>query len=339
MQFNRFSALMVILLMFAACKEISPAGIAEYTNPDYPAQEKGFFFCGDDPSDCCFAPQSSVVWIAVPSLNSLIYKDVSEAVVNPIVSDTLYLGFSPSQLISPESGQFLYASISGSGDIYKIDTELYTYRKVYSCISSVYTMELSPGGDLLYLGSQGAPWHIEAVSTDSWEQVAWLSTDWPVYRLEVSPDNSLVAIGNSGRKEITILEAETLVPGDTLFMPMRTGTMAFTDDSQALVVLDASQVNPCMMKVDIPSGEELYRFSPYNSYLTNCRIQGSNTLILPRNSDERISILNMGNMIFAPSVTLDFRPGETCISRDGEYMVTITRTTSPGRATVFHYGE
>jgi len=200
-------------------------------------------------------------------------------------------------------------------------------------------MELSPGGELLYLGSQGAPWHVEAVSTDSWEQVAWLSTDWPVYRLEVSPDNSLVAIGNSGRMEITILEAETLVPQDTLLMPMRTGTMAFTGDSRALVVLDASQVNPCLIKVDVSTGEELYRSSPYNSYLTNCRIQGSNTLILPRNSDKRISILNMNNMIFAPSVALDFRPGETCVSWDGEYIVTITRTASPGRATVFHYGE
>lgn len=339
MRFSLVFAFTAALLVVSGCDEMNPAGTAEYENPDYPSLEKGIFYCGHDPVDCCFAPHSSVVWISVPALNSFIWKDVSKAIVNPAFSDTMALRFPPGLLAAPKQGKFIFTSPVGSADIYMVDTEEFSVEKVYSSDSSVSTMELSPEGDVLYLGSQGAPWHVEAVSTDTWKLLAWFATDWSVNRLEVSGDNTLLAISNSGTQEIIVIDAEDLAPRDTLFMPMRIGTMSFTDDSQSLVVLDATQIDPCMVKIDIQSGAELFRSSPSNIYLTNCRIQGSNTLLLPRNSEDRISVLNMDNMIFAPSLPTSTRPGETCISWDGEYIVSVSRAASPGTATVFHYGD
>ena len=242
-------------------------------------------------------------------------------------------------MISPPEGNEIFVCSYYSNDIYSINTETLRWQKVYTSSSSIRTMQISSDGGTMYLGSLGTPWHVEAVSTSTWVQIVSVPADWPVLRLELSPDNSLIAAANSGRTDIFLFDAVDLSPVDTLFSPMRTGTMAFTSDSKNLVVLDAASDRPYMIKIDLATGEEVHRSRPYNSYLISSRIPGSNTLILPRNQDERVSILNMDNMIFAPSIPLDSRSGAVCVSGNGGYIVTVSRTSTPGRATVFVKGE
>ena len=319
------------------CVEVNPAGPGKYINPIYPDSEKGYFFCGQGPGACVFAPGTSTVWISVPAAQCLLFRDVSKAVVNPFLSDTLHLRFSPDLLRAPSSGPCIYANVYGGNDIFEINTKELSYQRVYSASSSIAAMKISTDGSLLLLGSQGAPWHVESVSTESWEQQASFNTEWPVQKLEIAPDNSLAAIANSGFMDIIILDLNSLLPVDTLHMPMRIGTMAFLQNSAQIAVLDASAGKPYMVKVDIGTGEELFRSRPINSYLINSRILNTNTLLLPRNQDERISVLNMENMIFAPSLSVEHRVGSVCVSSDGAYIVTVSRTAIPGRATVFHY--
>lgn len=327
------------MLSLAGCISINPAGNAQYENPSYASEVKGYFYCGEDPFSATFSPGGSVVWISDPPNSRIWYKDVSKAVVNPFICDTLLLDFSPGLMVAPSTGNHIYVCHYNSNDVYLICTETLKWRKVYTNSSSIKTMQLSYDGGTLYLGSLGSPWHIEAVSTSNWVQLSSVSTDWPVLRLELSPDNSLLAAGNSGRYDIHLFNAENLSPVDTLFMPMRTGTIAFSSDSRSLVVLDAASHSPYLVKIDIDTGEEVFSSRPYNSYLVSQRIPGTNTLILPRNQDERISILNMDNMIFAPSIPLQSRIGAVCVSHNGDYIVAISRTSTPGRATVLIKGE
>lgn len=333
------SAIIAVMLIMASCVSTNPAGTAEYDNPSYANQIKGFFYCGHDPFSAVFAPGTPVVWISEPANNRIWYKDVSKAVVNPLICDTLLLKFPPGVLVAPPSGIEIYVSHSSSDEVYSINTETLTYQKVYTNSSSISTMCMSPDGSTLYLGSQGIPWHIESVSTSDWSQIASVSIPWSVTRLNVSPDNSLVAVGNSVRTSIYLFNAGDLSPVDTLLLPMRPGTMSFTADSRSLVVLDAASGDPNTVKINAISGEVEYRSRSVNSYLTSARIPGTNTLILPRNQDERVSILNMENMIFAPSIKQDTRIGAVCISQDGNYLVAVSRASTPGRATVFIKGE
>jgi len=327
------------VLLSSGCVSTNPEGLAQYANPFYADELKGFFYCGQEPYAAVFAHESSVVWISESGNNRIFYKDVSKAIVNPIVSDTLFVDFAPGRMVSPPSGDNIYICSYNSNEIYMLNTESLGWIKVYTNSSSISTVQLSSDGETLFLGSLGSPWHIEAVSTADWTQAASISVEYPVSRLELSPDNSLIAAGNSGRTCINLFDAADLSPMDTLFMPMRTGTMAFTSDSRSLVVLDAASQRPYMVKVNLATGEEEFRSRPYNSYLKNCRIPGTDVLILPRNQDERVSVLNMENMIFAPSLELDSRAGAACISSDGDYIVTVSRTTIPGRATVFVKGD
>ncbi|MCK5786961.1 MAG: WD40 repeat domain-containing protein [Candidatus Sabulitectum sp.] len=328
-----------VLFFFAGCTSTNPAGFALYENPPYASEMKGFFYCGQGPYSAVFSPGSSVVWISEPANSRIWYKDVSEAVVNPLICDTLLLDFSPGLMISPPEGNEIFVCSYYSSDVYSINTETLMWNKVYTCSSSIVTMQLSSDGGTMYLGSLGTPWHVEAVSTTSWIQTASVSADWPVLRLELSPDDSLIAVGNSGRTGIYLFDAVDLSPVDTLITPMRTGTMAFTSDSRSLVVLDAASNRPYMIKIDLETGEEEFRSRPYNSYLVSSRIPGANTLILPRDQDEGVSVLNMDNMIFAPSIPLNSRSRAVCVSSDGGYIVTVSRTSTPGRATVFIKGE
>jgi WD40 repeat protein len=220
-----------------------------------------------------------------------------------------------------------------------LNTESLSWTKVYTSSSSISTVQLSSDGETIFLGSLGSPWHIEAVSTADWTQTASVSVEYPVSRLELSPNDSLIAAGNSGRTYINLFRTADLSPVDTLFMPMRTGTMCFMSDSRSLVVLDAASLRPYMVKVNLSTGEEEFRSRPYNSYLKSCRIPGTDVLILPRGQDERVSVLNMENMVFAPSLELSSRVGAVCVSNDGYYIVAISKTTIPGRATVFTKGD
>jgi len=329
----------LLSLYLAGCVSTNPAGTADYVNPVFADEQKGFFYCGSGPFAAVFVPNTAVVWISEPGNGRIWYKDVSEAVVNPNVCDTLNVDFSPGLMAAPPAGNVVYVSHYNSNDVYSIDTEILKWNKVYTSSSSIKTMQLSSDGRTMYLGSLGIPWHIEAVSTLDWSQSASVTTEWPVLRMKLSPDNSLLAAGNSGRTDIYLYNAADLSVVDTLFMPMRTGTMAFSSDSRSLVVLDAASFRPYMIKVDLETGNEVFRSRPYNSYLANSSIPGTNTLILPRNQDYRVSILNTDNMVFAPSLLVDSRIGAVCCSDDGEYIVTVSRTTVPGRATVFVKGE
>ncbi len=331
--------LLAIPLFLTGCVSTNPAGTAEYENPSFAGEMKGFFYCGQNPFSAVFSPAGTVVWISEPANNRIWYKDVSKAVVNPIICDTLLLDFQPGLMVAPSAGDEIYVSHDGSNDVYSINTETLKWNRVYTNSSSISTMQLSLDGSTMYLGSQGSPWHIEAVSTADWSQIAAVSVEWPVTRLNISPDNVFVAAGNSGRSDIYVFNAEDLAPVDTLFMPMRTGTMVFTSDSRSLVVLDAASSRPFMVKICLATGKEEFRSRPYNSYLISRRIPGTNTLILPRNQDERVSVLNMDNMIFAPSIPASSRIGVICVSHDGSYIVTVSRTSTPGCATVFIKGE
>ena len=335
MQKVNYFVLTLLLVFVFGCVENNPAGTAQYTNPEYPNQLKGFFYCGSDPIAAAFAPDTSVIWISEPDNNFLWYKDVSKAIVNPIICDTLALNFSPGLIVSPPSGSNIFVHHYNTAQVFSVETNNLRWNLCYTAASTMQSMKLSSDGSVMYLGSQGMPRHIESVSTDSWELINSFEMEWSVNRLAVSPDGSIVAAANSARSEVFLFNGPDLIPIDTLFLPMRVGTMAFSENSEELIVLDAASLRPYMLKIDISTGEELYSSRPINSYLSCFVIEGTNTLLLPRNQDEGVSVLNMENMIFAPSIPADSKIGSVCASDDGEYIVTISRTTTPGTATVY----
>ena len=335
MQKVNYLVFTIALVMLLGCVENNPAGTAAYTNPEYPSQIKGFFYCGSNPIAVAFAPDTSVVWISEPDNNFLWYKDVSKAVVNPVICDTLNLDFSPGIIEAPPSGDNIFVHHHNTAQVFTVDTSNLRWMLSYTATSTMQSMKLSSDGSFMYLGSQGVPWHIESVSTDNWELINSFEMEWPVNRLAVSPDGSTIAVANSTRKEVLLFSGPDLTPLRALELPMRVGTIAFSENSEELIILDAASLRPYMLKIDVSTGEELYSSRPINSYLSCFAIQGTNTLLLPRNQDEGVSVLNMGNMIFAPSIPADSKIGSVCASNDREYIVTISRTTIPGTATVY----
>lgn len=325
------------MVLVLGCIENNPAGTAQYSNPPIPNQIKGFFYCGSGPIAAAFAPDTSVIWISEPDNNFLWYKDVSRAIVNPALCDTLSLDFSPGLIAAPPSGSNIFVHHYNTAQVYTLDTITFRWFLCYTATSTIRSMKLSSDGSVLYLGSLGIPWHIESVSTENWEQIGSFGMDWPVNRLTVSPDGSLVAAASSVRKQVFLFSGSALIPLDTLDLPMRVGTMAFSENSEELIILDAASLRPYILKIDVGTGEELYRSRPINSYLSSFAIEGTNTLLLPRNQDEGVSVLNMENMIFAPSIPAESKIGTVCSSDDGEYIATISRTTTPGTATIYQW--
>ena len=336
----RFAYIFSCFLLFTtSCSTINPAGSSEYENPTYSDELKGYFYCGKDPGSAVFSHGSSIVWISEPVNQEIWYKDVSLSVGNPHVCNVLEVDFSPGLMVSPLSGSEIFVTHLSHNDVYTLDTETLKWKNVYTSESSIKTVQLSSDGETLYLGSSGVPWQIEAVSTTSWERISSVSTDWPVLRLVLSPDGRTIAAANSGGNEIYLFNAEDLSPMDTLDLPMRIGTMSFSSDSRSIVALDAASTKPYMIKVNLETDRFEYSSRPIHSYLVSQRIPGSNILLLPRNQDERVSVLNMDNMVFAPSIPQTNIIETICTSHNGDYVVTITGRTTPAQAFVFVKGE
>ena len=91
-----------------------------------------------------------------------------------------------------------------------------------------------------------------------------------------------------------------------------------------IVVFNQYSVDPRVFLYDGNSGELIEQISSINPYKACDLIPGTDLVIAPRRSDNRVSILDSRNLIFAPSLFCLQYPSLAFSTQDGQTIIVLS---------------
>lgn len=325
----------LLLSLTPGCVDsVEPAGPGQYQNPDYPSELIGYAsvsaaFTG------AFDYQGRI-FVMNQESNLMESFSLDDPNLNmssiPVEKDTLVLGFTPGAFALDRASGTLFLESRDDYGVYGLqlpDGSPWVVKESQSIITGLH---MSDGALIIcYLGPE---WLARKVNPATGDVLGEFSTGWPITRTALSPDGGMLLLSNSGKEFLLIVDPETMSLEDTVHTPERIGTFLVNTEGN-IVLFNQSNIHPAVYLFSGQTGEELYFSSIVNPYLTCSLIPGTDVVIAPRRSENRVSILNSQNMIFAPSIPCFQYADIAFATEDSQNIIVLTDT--PGRVYVYSH--
>ncbi len=323
------------LTALAGCVDpVEPAGSAQYENPDYPSELMGYaavsseFTGAFDYLGRIYVMNDETELIESFSLDDP-YLDMSSI---PVEKDTLLLGFKPGAFCLERATGTLYLENRENYGVYRVVLPDGAPELIRESQSIITSLDLLDGSIIIsYLGPDWLARRIDAVTGETQGE---FHTGWPVTRTFLSPEENRLVLSNSSKEFLLNVNPFTMELIDTLHLPERTGPFLVNSQGNT-VVFNQNSIHPSAYLFSGETGEEMNKITTVNSYRSCSLIPGTDIVIAPRRSENRISVLNTGNMIFAPSISCIQHAEIVFSTCDGEYIIVLTDV--PGRVYVYSH--
>ena len=330
-----FVAMVFLLLQSGCVDSVEPAGPAQYVNPDYPSDLRGYALIPSTFSDA-FIDQGRVYVLdrTFQMMVSFSASDPNLAIPESlVVKDTLLLGIPPSHAAFCPEKDVLFFAHDSNNDIYRLnDIHSGTPSLLYVSESIVTDILPVDNGNSLVICFLGPEWSARKIDSSTGEIQGEYQTNWPINEASVSPDGSRILLSNSAAEYLLEIDTETMQQTDSIPVPERIGTFLY-NTSGDIIVFNQYTIHPRVYLFDKDSREIIDIVECINPYRVCSLIPGTDVVLAPRRSDNRISVLNTENMVFAPSIFC-FNYAEMAFSaNDGEIIVVLS--DSPGRAYIY----
>ncbi len=267
---------------------------------------------GPDGEDVCIAPGSGLRYVSSSSDNEVFVLSPPEEY--PV--DTIPLDEPPRYLAATPDGQFIYATAWPLAEVYVIDTALNELVFAVPVDTGPMAIEMSIDGEYVFVACMDNK-SIHVIRTSDNTTAGVFNLDWSPTCLEALPNGEYIYAGNMARKEIQAIRISDL----TLMSPIETEEypkiMSATADSKYMFVFNKSSFDPRYNVVRLSDGECIANIRTRRNYIAEARIPGTNTVILIRNNDDRVSVLNMDNYVFAPTIAAGPSTVACAVSTDG----------------------
>ncbi len=334
--FTAVSAVLLLLVLFSGCVDaLEPTGPAQYVNPDYPSNLFGYtaipamFEYG-------FIYQQTVYILDRTSQFVISFSSTDPNLANPdslVQKDTLALGFYPGASCFARSTETLFVSDGNTKDIYRLSLsgggtpELLCANE--SSITSLYSID---SGSSLVVSFIGPEWLVRKINAVTGQVEKEYSASWPITRTALSVEGDRLLLSNSSREYLIEINTDTFERTDSIPMPERIGPFLY-NTSGNIVVFNQYTIKPRVYLIDGDTRSKLDVVECINTYKYCFLMPGTDVILAPRRSDNRVSVLNTENMIFAPSIFC-FNYAEAVFSAPGNDCVVVLCDT-PGRAYVY----
>jgi len=331
-----FALSLFLILLSAGCVDaLEPAGPAQYENPDYPSEYLGYAlipvsFTGG------FVHQGRV-YITDRTSQMIISFSASDPNLgipeNPVEMDTLFLGFPPGEFCFDRYSETIYISNGLSNDIYRLPVNSTEPPElIHQCESIVTKMFTVNNGNSLLICFLGPEWLVRSVNTVTGEVENEFETGWPVSRAALSVDETRLLLNNSGKKYLIEIDATTFQKLDSVPVPERISPFLY-NTSGNIVVFNQYTIHPRVYLIDGETKSITDVIESVNPYKYCFLMPGTDVVLAPRRSDNRVSVLNSHNMIYAPSLFCFSYAERVFSSLDNDYIIVLC--DSPGRAYVY----
>ena len=332
---NGVSVFFLTALFFVGCVDpVEPAGSAQYENPEYPSELIGYaavsvdFTGAFDYLDRIYVMNDNSELIESFSLDDP-HLNMSSI---PVEKDTLLLGFKPDAFCLDRSTGTLYLENRENYGVYRIllpDGEPELIRESQSIITSLHLF-----GQSLLICYLGPEWLARKIDLVTGEIQGEYHTGWPITRTFLSQEENRLILSNPSKEFLLNVDPVTMNLIDTLHLDERTGPFLVNSQGNT-VVFNQNSIHPSVYLFSGDTGEELIQLPTINSYRSCSLIPGTDIVIAPRRSENRISVLNTQNMIFAPSIFCIQYADLVFATQNGEYIIVLTDV--PGRVYVYSH--
>ncbi len=332
-----FAVFVIVALLFSACTDsVDPAGPAQYVNPEYPSTLIGYAAISTSFSGA-FALNGRV-YVLDTEADIIESFSLSDPCLNmystPVTKDTLSLGFGPGNYTVDRLAGIVYLENSNSHDIYRIQLPDGPPELIYTTESFTTEMFLADGNSSLVICFLGAEWLARKIDVSTGENLGEFETGWPITKAAISQDAGRILVSNSAREFLLEIDVTTMELIDTLHLTERPGPFIY-NTSGSIVVFNQYSIDPKIFLYEGSTGEMLDEISTINPYKICGIIPGTDVIIAPRRSDNRVSILNSANMIFAPSIDCLQYPDLAFSTDDGQFLIVLTDIS--GRVYVYSH--
>lgn len=284
-----------------------------YVNPDYPSVLVDSIRIGPDGKDVCIAPGTDLIYVSSTNNNEIFVLSADSEY--PV--DTIPLANPPGYLDATPDGRFVYATSWPLAEVNVIDTGLNELVCTIPVDTGPMAIEMAITGEFVFVACMDNK-SVHVIRTSDNTTAAVFTFEWSPTCLEVLPNGEYIYAGNMAKKEIQAIRISDL----TLISPIRTEEypkiMTSTADSRYMFVFNKSSFDPRYNVVRLSDGECIANIRTRRNYIAETRIPNTNTAILVRNNDDRISVLNMDNYVFAPTVAAGPGTVACAISTDGQ---------------------
>jgi len=337
MKFTALTAVLFLLVLYSGCVDaLEPAGPAQYVNPEYPSDLFGYAVIPPSFEDG-FINQGRVYILetAGNSMISFLSTDPNLAEPDsPVQKDTLVLGFKPGASCFDSNSETLFVSDARTNDIYRLSLsgggEPQLICSCESIITSLYPIENGSSLVVCFLGPEWLARKIDAVTGQIEKEY---STGWPITMAALSVDRDRLLLSNSGREYLIEIDTDTFERTDSIPMPERVGPFLY-NTSGDIVVFNQYTVYPRVYLLDGVTRSVSDVVECINPYKYCFLMPGTDIVLAPRRSDNRVSVLNTENMVFAPSIFCFGYADIVFSSPDNDCIVVLN--DAPGRAYIYN---
>ncbi|MCK5786963.1 MAG: hypothetical protein KAH54_10470 [Candidatus Sabulitectum sp.] len=332
------TAIIAVLLSVACIDSVEPAGPAQYVNPEYPSELKGYAVITAQFSGAF--ELNGRVFVLDRETEIIESFSLSDPCLNlnpsPVDKDSLYLGFTPGAFALDRESSVLYLEDSDGNDIYTIHLPDGIPELLHDSDSFITDLFLTEGKSSLLICFLGPEWLVRKIDVTTGSNLGEYETGWPVTGAALSNDAERVLLSNSGKYFLLELDVATMNLRDTLHIPERPGPFLYNSAGN-IVVFNRYTIRPRIYLYHGDTGIKLQDISSINPYQACSLMPGTDVIIAPRKSDSRISIFNSDNMIFAPSLYCLQYAKYAFSTQDGEFIIALSSTS--GRVYVFENAQ
>ncbi len=329
------SSLFLLFLSSGCVDALVPAGPAQYENPDYPSEYVGYALIPAQFTDgFCYQGRVYILDALEQMMISFSASDPNLAIPEePAEMDTLLLGFSPGKSCFDEFTETLFISTDDSYEIYRLPLfgggSPQLLHQSESTVTSIFPVD---NGESLLICFFGPEWLVRKINATTGAVEGEYATEWPIGRAALSVDGSRLLLNNSAKSYIIEIDVSSLAKIDSIPLPERCGPFLY-NTSGNVVVFNQYTINPRVYLFDGETKSTLDVIESINPYKFCFLMPGTDVVLAPRRSDNRISVLNSDNMIFAPSLFC-FNYAEMVFSSlDNSYIIVLS--DNPRRAHIY----